>query len=293
MVWPLTKRAFMPIMLATTMLGASSALALETPRSGDKDERIRVVNYDPDQIVKIVGRERASTQVMFAETEQIVNIGLGDSVAWEVAPAQNILFLKPREHHPVTNLQVVTMRADGRRRVYQFELTATAGKIENRDVFLAVRFRYPSDDAELARQKRDADVARSEGRRIDDALNLSQAVGARNFAFSAQGTRSLEPDSIYDDGKVTVMRFNGNRPIPAIYMVRDDADESLVPNTVRDSGRVVVVQATARQFRLREGRNVLCITNEHYDPAGINTGTGTSSVAVERVLTSKVEGAPK
>ncbi|MCB5205169.1 P-type conjugative transfer protein VirB9 [Neorhizobium sp. T786] len=281
------------VITASLLAFAGSAMALETPMSGQKDERMRLVSYSSDQVVKVVGRERASTQIIFAETEQIVHVAVGDAIAWEAAPAQNILFLKPREFHPVTNLQVVTMRANGQRRVYQFELTATQGKVDARDAYFAIQFRYPTDEAELARLKQQASSTNAENKRIDEALSLSQSHSARNFAFSAQGSRSLEPDAIYDDGKVTVFRFNGNRPVPAIYIIRDDGTESLVPNTVRDQGRAVVVHATAGGFRLRDGQNVLCITNEGHDRVGVNTGTGTTSSSVERAVVPNVTGAPK
>ena len=42
----------------------------------------------------------------------------GDTVAWEIKPRGNILYLKAREENPPTNLQVATMRADGTTRTY-------------------------------------------------------------------------------------------------------------------------------------------------------------------------------
>lgn len=61
-------------------------------------------NYQPFNITRIVGTLRSSVQVEFAADEEIAHVALGNSVAWEVAPAGNILFLKPRENQPVTNI---------------------------------------------------------------------------------------------------------------------------------------------------------------------------------------------
>jgi type IV secretion system protein VirB9 len=97
-------------------------LALQQPSPGQRDARVRTVTYDPANVVRVNGVIRASTQVLFADDEEVAHVAIGDAVAWEVAPAGSILFLKPREKHPPTNLQVVTTRADGRKRSYQFEL---------------------------------------------------------------------------------------------------------------------------------------------------------------------------
>lgn len=73
------------------------ALALDIPSGARQDNRVRFVNYQPYNITRIVGTLRSSVQVEFAPNEEIAHVALGNSVAWEVAPAGNILFLKPRE----------------------------------------------------------------------------------------------------------------------------------------------------------------------------------------------------
>ena len=83
-----------------------------------------------------------------------------------------------------------------------------------------------------------------------------------------RGSRAIQPDAIYDDGKVTTLRFAGNREIPAIYMVQSDGNETLIPWDARQSGEVAVIHGTSREFRLRRGGDVLCIFNEAYDPVG-------------------------
>jgi type IV secretion system protein VirB9 len=108
----------------TLALGfAGPVLALQQPAPGQRDARVRTVTYDPANVVRLNGVIRASTQIVFADDEEIAHVAIGDAIAWEVAPAGSILFLKPREKHPPTNLQVVTTRPDGRKRSYQFELS--------------------------------------------------------------------------------------------------------------------------------------------------------------------------
>ena len=274
-------------------LSALPALALETPVGGSSDQRIRLVNYTPNDVVKVVGRYRASTQIEFDPGEEIAHVAIGDSVAWEVAPARNILFLKPREKNPPTNLQVVNIRHSGERRIYQFELRATDGDVRRTDTYFVVRFRYPNDIAAQHKSEVIALKVEADRKRVDEALSSDQTYGARNWRYSAQGSRAIQPDSIFDDGKVTTMRFAGNREIPALYMVQSDGKETLIPWDARQSGEVAVIHGIAREFRLRRGDDVICIFNEAYDPVGVNPGTGTTSPSVERAIRPEPRGSDR
>src|SRR3546814_5649628 len=85
-------------------------MAEDVPTRGAHDSRIRFVDYNPDQVVRINGVFRAASQIVFREGETIATVALGDTVSWEVAPADNALFIKPRESAPPTSLLVVTKR---------------------------------------------------------------------------------------------------------------------------------------------------------------------------------------
>jgi type IV secretion system protein VirB9 len=269
----------MILALAGSCLFSGPSLALQQPAAGQRDARVRMVTYDPANVVKVNGVIRASTQIVFADEEEIAHVAIGDSVAWEVAPAGSILFLKPREKHPPTNLQVVTTRPDGRKRSYQFELSIAEASLN--EGYFVVRFAYPGDEIERRRQESIARGAEREGASIEQAFDFSRAAGARNWRFSAQGSIDLEPEAVFDDGKETTFRFAGNREIPAIYTIASDGSESLVPKDVR--GELVTVHATAREFRLRKGGDVLCVYNEAFDPVGVNPGTRTMSPGIARL----------
>jgi type IV secretion system protein VirB9 len=75
-------------LLMILVLGFSEpTLALQQPSPGQRDARVRTVTYDPANVVKVNGVIRASTQVVFADDEEVAHVAIGDSVAWEVAPA--------------------------------------------------------------------------------------------------------------------------------------------------------------------------------------------------------------
>jgi len=263
----------------------SSALALEIPRGASQDSRVRFVDYQPYNITRIIGSLRSSVQVEFAADEEIAHVALGNSVAWEVAPAGNILFLKPRENQPVTNISVVTTRRDGSTRSYQMELTVRDGKVEvGHNTYFYVKYRYPADEAERRRQAAAARAIAAQGKEADNMLAIHEAYGPRNWRYSAQGSQALEPHSVYDNGKVTTFAFVGNQEMPAIYIENSDGSESLVPKSV--DGNLALVHAIGRKFTLRRGRDVLCVFNEAYDRAGINPDTNTTSPSVERVISN-------
>ncbi|QTK81723.1 Type IV secretion system protein virB9 [Agrobacterium tumefaciens] len=262
---------------------SSTASSLEIPRGASQDSRVRFIDYQPYNITRVIGTLRSSVQVEFAVDEEIAHVALGNSVAWEVAPAGNILFLKPRENQPVTNISVVTTRRDGSTRSYQMELTVRDGSVEaGQNTYFYVKYRYPADEAERRREVAAARAQAAQASEADRVLSLHEAYGPRNWRYSAQGAQTLEPQSVFDNGKVTTFAFAGNQEMPAIYMESSDGSESLVPKSV--DGNLVLVHAIGRKFILRRGGDVLCVFNEAYDRVGINPGTNTTSPSVERVV---------
>ncbi|MBY3173797.1 P-type conjugative transfer protein VirB9 [Rhizobium leguminosarum] len=275
------------VLIALLLAGLSTtASALDIPRGASQDSRIRFVDYQPYNITKIVGTLRSSVQIEFAADEEIAHVALGNSVAWEVAPAGNILFLKPRENQPVTNISVVTTRRDGSTRSYQMELTIRDGTVEaGQNTYFYVKYRYPADEAERRRLEDAARAQAAQAGEADKVLALHEAYGPRNWRYSAQGSAALEPQAVYDNGKVTTFAFAGNQEMPAIYMENSDGSESLVPKSVDNN--LVLVHAISRKFILRRGGDVLCVFNEAYDRIGINPDTNTTSPSVERVVTTQ------
>lgn len=103
------------------------AFASETPTPGAKDTRVRNVNYDPDQVVTVVGQFRHAIEIEFGAGETVTQAALGDTVSWQIAPVGNIVFLKPRERAAGTNLIVVTNN-NGALRTYHFNLAIGPGE---------------------------------------------------------------------------------------------------------------------------------------------------------------------
>lgn len=272
-------------LLAIAASGA--AFAAETPRPDPTDPRVRWVEYNEHQVYRIVGTFRTATQILLGTDETIEHVALGDTVSWEVAVAGHILFLKPRERAGATNLIVTTSRG-GILRNYTFELSARGGPIgaTSPNTFFQVRFRYPDDERERAARLSMAQdamrLAAVEAAAIKGALDRGVIEGPRNLAYKVQGSAALQPSEVSDNSQFTVLRFPANREIPAIYLVRPDGSETLVPFDVRDE--FVVVHTVAAQLRLRRGAEVLCIYNQALPQWGVDHGTNTGSPHVDRTM---------
>lgn len=268
------------------LFAASPALASETPQPTSQDGRIREAIYSDAQVYRIVGVFRSATQIVFSTGERIEHVALGDTVSWEVAPAENSLFIKPRELAGSTNLIVIT-RSNSGSRTYTFELSARRGGIGPRtaDTFFKVVFRYPREEAAAAQaaatQAAYAQALALQSGAIRSALDLAVLEGKRNLQYSVQGSSAIQPSEITDNGQFTALRFPNQRELPAFFAVNPDGSEAIVPFDVRDE--FVVIHGVFAQLRLRRGGQVLCVFNEAPDFYGRDPKTGTASSIVERM----------
>jgi type IV secretion system protein VirB9 len=274
-------RTPLAVLAAATLAVSSPAIALDTPKSGPSDPRIKVVDYDPWAVVKITGVFRTATQILLGPDETILHVAVGDATGWDVAAEKNILFVKPKAARAPTNLIVTTSRGTETRN-YTFELSTRAGSSARNtpDTVFGLRFRYPQDEKVAAASALTAQSAALERRIVELKLDRAVVEGRRNLNYGVQGATALQPSEVSDNGRFTVLRFPANQQVPAIYQVESSGTESLIPSDVR--GEFVVVHAVVHQLRLRRGRDVLCIYNQAFEPYGVNPGTGTAAPDVQR-----------
>lgn len=268
--------------------------AVEYPVSGRRDSRVKSLAYDPINVVSIVGVMRSVSEVTFAPTETITRVAIGDSIAWEVVPADNILFLKPRVPNPPTNMVVVTKRSDGSFRSYNFQLSIRGGEdsdmsARRRDVYFSVVFRYPADEAAERAKVAEAEGTEAQRAFARDRLSESGLQGLINYSYTAEGSSELEPSAVFDNGQVTTLIFPQNQAIPAIFTVLPDKSESRIDYTVGEHGEVSV-HGIAKELRLRRGAATTSIYNRAYSFFGVNPGTGTTSSDVVRRVTPESVG---
>ena len=69
------------LLVASVLVVAGPVTAMEVPKGGPADPRIKVVDYDPWQVVRVVGVFRTATQIQLGEDETILHVALGDTTS--------------------------------------------------------------------------------------------------------------------------------------------------------------------------------------------------------------------
>jgi type IV secretion system protein VirB9 len=258
---------------ALSALASMHANAELTPARGLVDPRVRVVAYDSEQVIKLHGFVGYQIHFQFAEGETFVNLAAGDNKALDVGYEANHLVLKPLAEKVATNITVLTNR-----RVYQFDYSASADRPDPHrlDVIYSLRFIYPQEEARRAAEE-------LEQKRND--LQLASADQdphrTRNTNYWGCGAAAIRPESAYDDGVQTRLRFAAHAEFPTLYVKNEDESESLVNFTVENDE--VVIHRIARSFVLRRGKLVACIQNRSFDGGGQRLESQTLVPGVERI----------
>ena len=239
--------------LAAALLAGSMAFAAPALADPRLVERL----YDANEVVRIEGKPNVQATIRFAENEQIENVAIGDSQAWQVTPNKrtNLLFVKPLAARASTNMTVVTDR-----RTYLFDLVASPAA---RNPLYVLAFTYPDEPEDS--QTANAGIDGLDG---PTAIELAAAAdpyavadpAELNFAWTPKGDRKLLPARIYDDGEATFLSWPVGTPLPAILIKDHEGTEGPVNFAVR--GEVIVVDGVPREIVLRSGRDAATLTNQ-------------------------------
>jgi type IV secretion system protein VirB9 len=248
------------------------AWAEVVPPRGLVDSRVRVVAYDPEQVIRLRGYVGYQIHFQFAEGETFVNLAAGDNKALDVGYEANHLVLKPLAASVATNITILTNR-----RVYHLDYTATAKRPDptRGDVVYSLRFLYPQDEA-----RRAAEALEREHPAQQLALAAAQQQRPRNLNYWGCGSNAIRPVSAHDDGVQTRLRFGARSEFPTIYVRNDDDSESVVNFSV-EKGEVVI-HRVVRRLVLRRGQLVACLENRSFDGGGAYLETETVVPRVER-----------
>ncbi len=238
------------------------------------DSRVRQIVYDANKVVAVRAAYGYTVMVEFGEDEIIQHLSLGDTVAWQAIPRRNnLLFLKPQEDNPETNLIVVTNK-----RSYTFSLVGIRTRnFSDPRLTYRIKFHYPEEEMRRAQEEIAAMRTREAMLRRTDA---AATVGASytptgpvrrasnpaewNFKYSFKGSRIAAPIKMFDDGQFTYIQFANYDNIPAMFLVDSDKKETLL--SYRREGEWIVIERLARQltFRANNNSDVTCIFNDAF-----------------------------
>lgn len=262
---------FAIILLTTGLVMAGTVHSETIPPKGIVDARVRVVAYNPDDVVRLQGYVGYQIHLQFADGEEFVSLGSGDVAGFDIGTERNHFFIKPKQERVSTNLTVLTNR-----RAYQLDYSVAkvpskAGAVK--DMVYSLRYIYPQDEARRA-------AAEMERQKAEAQFNQAVVNRPRNDDYWFCGSSSLKPLVAYDDGVQTRLKFPSRAEFPAIFVKNDDGSESLLNFNV-DSDEVVI-HRVSRKFVLRRGELVGCVVNQSFEGGGERLNTNTVVPGVQR-----------
>lgn len=212
-----------------------------------KENRIVRYTYSPDVIFRILSVPNLTTHLELGEDEGVKEIpAIGDSAQWKVTGGPRHLFIKPLRYDLETSLTVVTNK-----RTYQFQLIA--GKSTAAQVFQKVSFVYPDREMEVKlRKETETAVVEAEQNRLSDqvvAANVDPA--SLDFGFDVVGQAPFKPTAVYTNGKFTFLVMPNSQDSPAIFLLDDEDNPSLINYQVKSN--VIVVERVASRLLLKLG----------------------------------------
>ena len=221
------------------------ALAAQLPEPGPGDPRIRVVHYDPNEVVELQATLGYQMTIEFGAGERIENVSIGDGLGWQITPNHkaNLLFLKPLDVSRATDMTVITNL-----RRYVFDLHAHRNSRRgDRTLIFRLRFDYPEPYVAVAEVK---------------PIPPPRPPTDVNHAYHIEGPGRLTPQRVFDDGRSTYFVFAPTAEYPAIFAVDPDRKEAVVNTATRDG--YLVIDRLAAAFVLRQGAEVTRIVNDGY-----------------------------
>ena len=228
-----------------------------TPIS-DSDVRLRIVDYDEGQVVRLLGCVGFQTTISLASSEHVENVGIGDSAAWQVASNKrgNLVFVKPINAHAFSNMTVITDKHS-----YNFELkSAPESDCARGRVTYELRFRYAADQPK--------GTVTNPSKPAPDPNAFLPPQEKRNNAYSFSGSPDLIPMRVFDDGISTFFKWSATASTPAVYALNADSSESIVNYASR--GDYLVIEQVAPAYVLRRGNLKSTLYNDAYRVEGLD-----------------------
>jgi type IV secretion system protein VirB9 len=213
------------------------------------DPRIRTVTWREDRVIGLIGHYGYQIAIEFPDGDYIESVAIGDSLTWQATPNKrgDALFIKPVDQGEATNMTVLTSN-----RSYNFELVAKRrdATTPGSEITYLLRIKLP----EAAEKPGD----------LKEPLPALVEHLDHNKRYSYLGSAENLPSRVFDDGKSTTFEWPEGVETPAIFVRRPDGKESIVNFSYQ--GKAIVVHQVAREFILRNGKDVTRVFNDGFTP---------------------------
>lgn len=239
------------------LAAAMAAAFLAGTAQAAPDPRLKSIHYEADKVVSVQGRLGYQSMIEFAPGEQIENVAVGDSSAWQVTPNKraNLLFLKPLLSKARTNMTVVTDQ-----RVYLFDLSvASTGNAP----MYNLRFTYgaPAPATQAPRVAYPTSLL-ANASVTSPARAVSPPANPKiNYAWKGKGKKDLLPARSYDDGRQLYLQWKPGSPMPALFERDEHGREGLL--NYRQQGTFIVVDGVPNILVMKNGKREAILVNRN------------------------------
>ena len=240
------QKILMTAMTCLLLTQAPMTQANQTPKGLFTDSRIKIVNYDEDNVVHVNTTFGYATTIELQKGEYIIDKpGIGKNIGWEIDSVDysNLIVVKPKLQNNTTNLNFTTNKG----RTYTFLLTANT---ESKRPTFRVRFMYSDKFTGFGADSHSYNLIRNFG-------DPNQV----NSQYSFWGDKTIAPIVAKDNGSFTLLRFKKGAPIPAILAVDLKTRRESIVN-YRLQGEYVVIEGVYSQYTFRVGAHVTCVFND-------------------------------
>lgn len=232
-----------------------------------EDAPVQTISYQENAVVTIKGHTFTSTQLVFGNKEKILDVEGGDRDGWVVTYQKNLpnmIFIKPTVLGSDSNITVITTR-----HTYYFHVLSNKELEKSIVPTYAVKFIYPVEEREELKktlQANNKEVEANNAPKVKNAplkepakqtkkltLENKPKTEQHNKDYTFNGSRYIMPVQVYDDGVFTYFEMHPNQPLPAIFVVDDQAGDEEVTN-IRRQGVFLIIHRVAPQFTLRMGK---------------------------------------
>lgn len=226
------------------------------PVAAPKENRIVTYNYSPDVIFRLLTLPGLHTLIQLDEGEGLTEEPvLGDTMQWRVSGGPRNLYVKPLRYKLQTSLTLVTNK-----RSYQFQLVA--GRDGESDVYQKVSFLYPERDQEIKLRKEiEAGAVDAERTRLADQI-IAPSIDptSLDFGYKIEGNAPFRPNTVYTNGKFTFLVMPNVQDSPAVFLMDEEGNPSLINWQVK--GQMLVVERMAQRLLLKLGKAEVRITKD-------------------------------
>lgn len=278
---------------------AMAAHAEVVPKGGNFDPRVRVIEYNASNVVRIATFYGVSTHVQFGDDENITDIAVGDDQAWSVVPRGNHMFVKPKAKNADTNITVLTNK-----HVYHFALVVAQHSLKDADAWrdpdlvYGLSFRYPDEltkklaekliaesraEEQMLAQKALEDEKKQKEQALQEEIKLRDKLLKSSLKKGKKQNKTPLADKSAANGSIRPIMAESNTNEIAAQADNEDywaaGSKEITPTAASDDGRF-----TYLTFSHNRDMPAVYSVDAFDNEALINTSVEGNTIIVHRVV---------